>query len=244
MHRALQRRVSPEVGRWQSVARQARSEVTRRKILAAAVELFDELGYSVVGLAEVSERANVTKSGLYYHFDSKESVAEAIVEEGTARLITAFGEVLASPAPAIENLMFGSFVVAELIADDAAVRTGSQLSRILGNYTDKLSSQFRDWLAGMTMMARQAQVEGDLRADLDPEEAGEVIYTALAGAEMISNAASGGRDLLRRTVSVWEILLPAVVTDESLPYLRQALSRAAARLTVNASEDSKKLEGV
>ena len=68
------------------MVRQARSEATRRKIITSAVELFNEIGYPATGLGDIIERAEMTKGALYYHFDSKETLATAIIEEGSARL--------------------------------------------------------------------------------------------------------------------------------------------------------------
>ena len=64
------------------MARQARSEATRKKIVDAAVDLFAEVGYQATGLGDIIERAELTKGALYYHFDSKEALATAIIEEG------------------------------------------------------------------------------------------------------------------------------------------------------------------
>ncbi len=62
------------------MARQARAEATRKKIIDTAVELFIDLGYGETGLAEILQRADVTKGAFYYHFDSKEAVAAAIID--------------------------------------------------------------------------------------------------------------------------------------------------------------------
>ena len=84
------------------MVRQARSEATRRKIMTSAVELFNEIGYPATGLGDIIERAEMTKGALYYHFDSKESLATAIIEEGSVRLAEAFRSITASSAPALE----------------------------------------------------------------------------------------------------------------------------------------------
>ena len=69
------------------MVRQARSEATRRKIITSAAELINEIGYPATGLGDIIERAEMTKGALYYHFDSKESLATAIIEEGGAHLL-------------------------------------------------------------------------------------------------------------------------------------------------------------
>ena len=60
-------------GKW---CRQARSEATRRKIIDSAVDLINEIGYPAAGLGDIIERAELTKGALYYHFDSKEALAD------------------------------------------------------------------------------------------------------------------------------------------------------------------------
>src|ERR1700755_2894337 len=109
----------PWVGRWTSggartMVRQARSEATRTKIITSAVELFNEIGYPATGLGDVIERAEMTKGALYYHFDSKESLATAIIEEAGARVFKAFRNITASSAPTLESMIHGVFVVADL----------------------------------------------------------------------------------------------------------------------------------
>ena len=59
----------------------------------------------------IIERAEMTKGALYYHFDSKESLATAIIEEGSVRLAEAFRGIAASSAPALETIIHGVFVV-------------------------------------------------------------------------------------------------------------------------------------
>jgi AcrR family transcriptional regulator len=56
------------------MARQTRSEATRRKILNAAVHVFNEVGLFGRRAGPVIERAEMTKGALYQHFDSMESL--------------------------------------------------------------------------------------------------------------------------------------------------------------------------
>jgi hypothetical protein len=40
---------------------------------------------------------------------------------------------------------------------------------------------------------------------------------------------SGGQDLLLRVTQTWELLLPAVASEQSLPYLQEFLARESLR---------------
>ena len=111
------------------MAHQARSEATRQKILNAAIDLFSEVGYAAAGLGEIIERAGMTKGALYHHFDSKEALATAIIEQGTTLTRDAFRHVCESSSPALENLIHGVFVVTDLLVSDKTARTTEQLTR-------------------------------------------------------------------------------------------------------------------
>lgn len=212
------------------MVRQARSEATRRKIINAAVDLFSEVGYSAAGLGEIVARAELTKGALYFHFDSKESLASAIIEEGDATVFNAFRGIDEWSSPALERMIHGSFVITDLVADDKIARTARQLSRTLGEFSGSTARSYGRWLAAMTALTRQASAEGDLRETLDPDGLGELVVGALLGAEQISYATFADDDgHLQRLVRTWELLLPTIVADESLPYFREYLAREALR---------------
>jgi AcrR family transcriptional regulator len=211
------------------MVRQARSEATRKKIINAAVELFAEGGYQATGLGDIIERAELTKGALYYHFDSKDALATAIIEEGANAALTAFRNIGEPTAPALESMIHGVFVVADLIRTDKTVRTGGQLLRAFGEFNHATVLTHGHLLAEMVKQARQAIVEDDLRDDLDPDVVGEVIVSAMLGAELVSNVGSGGADLIERITRTWTLLLPALATEGSLPYFREFLARESMR---------------
>lgn len=211
------------------MVRQARSEATRRKIIISAAELFSEIGYPATGLADIIKRAEMTKGALYYHFDSKESLATAIIEEGSANLVNTFRSITDSSAPALEGMIHGLFVLADLLSTDNVARSATHLLRAFSEFNEAAVRTFGGWQDEMTTRARQASEEGDLRADRDPVAVGETIMAAMMGTELLSNATSRDADLLRRMTNTWEILLPGIVSDESLPYFREFLAREALR---------------
>lgn len=50
----------------------------KNRILRAAEELFSENGYDATGIAQIAEKAEITKSLLYYYFESKEKILEEL----------------------------------------------------------------------------------------------------------------------------------------------------------------------
>ncbi|MGV0853261.1 ScbR family autoregulator-binding transcription factor [Mycolicibacterium phlei] len=209
------------------MVRQARSEATRRRIIAAAVALFNDVGYPATGLGDIIERAEMTKGALYYHFDSKEALATAIIQEGTNKLIGAFAPD--SSAPALERVIHGSFQVADLLNNDDVARCGGHLLRVIGDFNAVAAQTYNGWLEMFSAGVAEAAEEGDIRPDVDLRAVGETVVCVMLGMEVLSTAMSSRSDVLERLARVWQVLLPAIVVEESLDYFREYVARESMR---------------
>lgn len=59
-----------------------KSSRSRRRILQSAARAFRQQGYTSSSLREIADSAGMQAGSLYYHFDSKEALAEAVMDEG------------------------------------------------------------------------------------------------------------------------------------------------------------------
>jgi AcrR family transcriptional regulator len=211
------------------MVRQARSEATRRKIIDSAVDLINEIGYPAAGLGDIIERAELTKGALYYHFDSKEALATAIIEEGAKTVLGAFRASGRSSSPAMENVIHGSFVVTDVLGTDKVARAGARLLRTFGGFNPAAKSTLQTLVTDLVVRIKIAAAEGDVRAELDVEATGATIVAAMAGSELLASALADGADLRARFTRMWELMLPAIIADESLGYYREFLARQSVR---------------
>ncbi|MFZ5481487.1 MAG: TetR/AcrR family transcriptional regulator [Myxococcota bacterium] len=77
------------------------SEVERRaQILRAARAIFVERGYLEARVEDVAKRANLSKGAVYFYFDSKRAIFEALVEEEHAHTISFLEEAERDTRPA------------------------------------------------------------------------------------------------------------------------------------------------
>src|ERR1700744_707394 len=208
--------------------RQVRSEATRRKIRDPAIDVFNEVGYASADRGAIIERTGMTKGAFYHHFDSMESLASAIIEEGAELVLGILGTLSDSFSPALENIVHGTFVTADLFASDKVARTAEQLSLNLGKFNDTAGAVYNKWLEAMTAGVSRAITEGDVKEGVDPQAVSESIISATFGTRILSQTALGG-DIIGRLTRMWELLFPAIVADASQAYYREFLAREALR---------------
>lgn len=60
---------------------QERAASTRQNIIDAAARCFAESGYDATGVAAICEAADVSKGAFYHHFDSKQTLFLALMQE-------------------------------------------------------------------------------------------------------------------------------------------------------------------
>ncbi|MFF9512299.1 TetR family transcriptional regulator [Streptomyces sp. NPDC014724] len=63
---------------------QARSRRTCQRLVHAGAEMFNRNGYANATLGQIAGAAGMTKGALYFHFASKDGLADAVQERGRA----------------------------------------------------------------------------------------------------------------------------------------------------------------
>src|SRR3989337_2650558 len=61
--------------------RTRRGPHTRQQILDASLRLFSERGFARTTVRDIARQAGITDAAIYYHFESKRDLLEALVEE-------------------------------------------------------------------------------------------------------------------------------------------------------------------
>ncbi|MGW4893766.1 ScbR family autoregulator-binding transcription factor [Kitasatospora sp. NPDC004240] len=197
------------------MARQARALATRQAVLLAAAEVFDERGYAAATMAEILDRAKVTKGALYFHFASKEELALAVIE-GQAGWLAGWEPRSESPMQTLIDL---GDAFARSLLDDPVLRGSIRLTIEHGSFTEPQVAAYRGWSDAARTLLEHAREAGELHPGVDPERAADVITGAVTGIQLSSQVMTGRRDLLRRMADLWTLLLPGLVTPRVLARL-------------------------
>lgn len=98
---------------------------TRQRILDIATDLFREHGYAGTSIRDIADGLGMTKAALYYHFNCKDAVLDALVAP-TISAIEAFIDAAEKTPPDCPSELFRQFVT--ILGRNAAI-----LSTALGD---------------------------------------------------------------------------------------------------------------
>ena len=209
------------------MAVQARAEAMRQRIIDAAVDLFDEVGYGETRLTDIIDRSRVTKGAFYYHFPTKESVAAAIIDEADARIRDAM--LRSTTSRALENLVRATFVVADMVKHDQRVRVGHLLGQALSQVSAAGRATYTRRLPVIVSAVNKAIADGDLLDDLNPDQVGRTICAIGLGTFLLSDVTE--EDVLVQTAQAWLFITRAIVPAQLAPYVEQFVARTAQQYT-------------
>ena len=208
---------------------QKRAEVTRAALLQAAAVVFARVGYARARLNTITTSAHVSKGALYDHFNSKEELARAVIDAGSARFTIACNPFRTSHIPAFEALIGISCTLLDPVVNDATVRAAFRLITEVPDRPDTGTPLLTTWLSDYQQLARRAIAEGDLHQD-DPDAIALLLVETLSGARLLAAATGHLDDLPVRLTTTWHLLLPGLVGPTSIDYFRQLLTRQIARV--------------
>jgi AcrR family transcriptional regulator len=71
----------------------------QENILKAGLELFAAEGFHATSTSKVAKKAGVSEALIFRHFESKEGLLKAILQEGNQKAQALFSEIIAQPDP-------------------------------------------------------------------------------------------------------------------------------------------------
>jgi len=159
---------------------------TRERLLQAASREIYRSGFQSASLDTILAVAGVTKGALYYHFDSKEALGYAVVEEIIApdvlgKWVRPFHGVK-DPIDALIG------AVQRIPVTPADVRGGCQLNNLAqemspldAGFRKRLAMIFDAWREAVASVLREGQARGSVRRDVKPAEAAGLLIAMVEG---------------------------------------------------------------
>ncbi|MEU8765106.1 ScbR family autoregulator-binding transcription factor [Streptomyces sp. NPDC048659] len=207
------------------MAQQERAIRTRQKIVLAAAELFDEVGYEAATISEVLKKCGVTKGALYFHFSSKEELAQEVLAGQVGAL---------PPVPERELLLQQitdeALVLAHLLhIGDPMVRGSVRLTVDQGSPHDGLDRQvpMQGWIDHNIDLLGRAKEAGEVLPHVEIVPAASLFTGSFTGVQVLSKIMTKHEDIVEREADLMRTLLSAIAVPGVLVRLDFSPSRAA-----------------
>lgn len=167
--------------------RAASARETREKLLAAATELFAEQGLTKPSLDAICARAGFTRGAFYVHFQTRDDLIVAVVEQVMGGFIDAIiqgGEagadlsmIVAGFTMAVES---GSFPFPGSVRPHQVLEACARSEKLRAKYIELLGTA-RERLAATVRRGQQA---GTIREDADPDAVAQLLLATVLGVEI------------------------------------------------------------
>ncbi len=152
-----------------------KGEETRHAILDEAARVASQVGLGGLTIGTLAAHTRLSKSGLFAHFGSKESLQEQILAHTTERFV----ELVVRPAlraprgePRVRELFerWLAWCRDGLPGGCLFFQAAMELDDQPGSARDRLVRDQRDWLDTIARVFRTGISEGEFRPDADPEQ--------------------------------------------------------------------------
>ncbi|GAA3890819.1 ScbR family autoregulator-binding transcription factor [Leifsonia kafniensis] len=207
------------------MAQQQRAANTREAIVTGAATAFQAHGYGMTSLAEIAEASGVTKGALYFHFDSKEAIALAVIDAQHAAAGTIGVALHESGTTGIAATLTASFAFARQLRENPIARAGIRLTLEASSFQTPVVGPYLDWIAWIEGYLVEAAAAGDLREEVNPSTLAHLIIPAFTGVQMVSEVLTHRDDIYQRVEELWLLLLPGTVPPDRWEQIRELLAR-------------------
>jgi AcrR family transcriptional regulator len=164
-------------------AKAQQSAATREGIVSAALRLFAERGFASTSIADIAEAASITKGAIYWHFESKDALFRAILEQirrDWQEMVRSPLERELDPLRKIE-LLFDRYALFLKKEPEVCLFLQRVLLEPERDYATQVARVFDRTQAFVADILEEAKKAGRLDAHLDSAIVGRTILISLTG---------------------------------------------------------------
>ena len=162
-----------------------KGEDTRNSILSAGLEMASQYGLEDVTIGSLAKTMQMSKSGIFGHFQSKENLQVLIINYAVEH----FTENVVIPSLKIERGIARIMAMVtnwinwgnELTGGCIFVSAGNEFTDRPGPVQDVLVNHQKSWLNSLAKLAQSAIKAGDFRPNIDVHQFAFELYSLLLG---------------------------------------------------------------
>ena len=154
----------------------------KEQILRHATRLFAQRGFAGTSMRELVEACNCTKAACYYYFSSKEALYREVVQHHTSRINKMVATTVKASGTIRERLHGGlNLMIDYSEADPLAMRLMQRIELTPEDNAPAMGDtpSRETHLCLTTELVKEGTQNGELRRDMDPNEAALVLTGAM-----------------------------------------------------------------
>ncbi|MFC7310678.1 ScbR family autoregulator-binding transcription factor [Streptomyces monticola] len=203
------------------MAQQERSTRTRRKIVEAGGAVFAQRGFEGAVISDVYAKVGVTRGAFYYHFSSKEDLAEAVLETQRG------GEQypLIPREIKLQEFVDAGMVFTVRLRKDRLLQGSVRLAVEKASHSLDRSKAFEAWVTHNMRGLTEARERGELHPHVQLDDVAVMIAGAYTGIQLMSEVMDDRRDVERRVSVFLQHVMPTIALPGILARLDMAADR-------------------
>lgn len=194
--------------------KQDRAKETRDRIILGAAETFAERGYAGASISSILEQAQTTKGALYFHFATKQEVAEAVLAADGQRYLDLWENHVTRTG--LNGLIEYIHIHVRRRFEDPLAKAAARLFLDESFFHTQQADSYTSWVKWLVQILSEPESLDVLRDDVDIEALAQLISVTILGAS--ASAEMWGADGVAPDLvsNWWRLLLPGIVKPECL----------------------------
>ena len=173
---------------------------TRKRLLHAAYQEIYRSGFRSADVNVILAKAGVTKGALYYHFDNKEALGYAVVDEMIASKVHRKWVQPLRNAKNPIDVLIRIFQSESLKREDVQrgcdlLNLSQEMSGLDEGFRRRTARIYRDWHDAMAEALREGQKRRVVRSDINANETARLLIAAWQGYAVLGKNSQDARML-------------------------------------------------
>jgi len=177
-----------------------KGEVTKNKIMKAAVQLIFRKGIEATSISDIVKEAGVAKGSIFFHFPDKQTLVSEALKQYENNFFIFLEQSLTGNTPGERLINF--FENVSKAHKERNYRGGCIFGNTALEMADKneiftgiVSNVFKKWVKNLEDVIEEAVKTGEIRNDIQPEVLASTIVAALEGGIMLARLGKSGEPL-------------------------------------------------
>lgn len=204
---------------------QQRAIDTRAAILTAFAAAFDADGYAAATMSDVIKANSSTKGAIYFHFPSKEAIAQQLIEDWDGAVTQSLSDAEAAGGSISEQLRAVFTSLAEHVEDDRNIRAGFKLT--LDPSVDGGHDSYRRWVDTTSDLVDAGIFSGAISDTATGHRLAWNLCSGFVGAVHSASILREDLDLATRTSDMLSSYLSDATTQSSVDRADETIAEVA-----------------